>query len=499
MTKLSFSAKIRVMEKKNILIIFFLILLLAGVGIFYFYLKNIKVNQDIISYVPENAIFYAELDLQNKELKNFYAQNFRGKTRLELLLKNSNFFGKLSKYLINKSNKISLVIVEMENKLNKIWIINSDNIHELHALMPKGFNVSILNSKTIVLSENKDVLKLIKKINESEEKSKPIPVSELHKKIAKNFSNKNFFNIYFNAQYFKNKINSDDVIFPLILNNLNLDFNEPAFLNLKAEQNKIVYNFNALAKEKTDIKKFNITENLGQLVNLENKDIFATFFVSNLKDTFEFLTLDFLISEQKKVWEKKYNLDEKKIREITDYSAIFLAQSRNDRLDNKDVLDLDKYNYAFILKTNNNTEKVNEYKEYIKQLIKNIVAFKNPIEKIKKLPDDSESIELIADVNSIDFVSENNLEILDTKNFNFVLTINENNLIFGNSKKLIEQIEQKSSMQSKEPTCEFLTGSEALIMNTNKLTSGVLSFADKLILNFEQKGKKINLQGCLLW
>ncbi|MBU4360920.1 hypothetical protein KKA66_03690, partial [Patescibacteria group bacterium] len=289
MTKKLFSAKIRVMGKKNILIISFLIFLLAGVGVFYFYFKNIKVSKDIINYVPENTIFYAELDLQNQELQNFYAQNFRGKTRFELLLKNSNFFGKLSKYLIEKSNKISLVIVKDSEELNKIWIINANNIHELHALMPKGFNVSILNSKTIALAENKDALWLIKKTNEPEEESEPVPASELHKKIAKNFSNKNFLNIYLSGQYFQDKINSEDIIFPLILNNLNLDFNEPAFLNLKARENKIVYNFNALAQNKASFEKFNTVENLDNLVNLNDDEIFASFFISNLKDIFEFL------------------------------------------------------------------------------------------------------------------------------------------------------------------------------------------------------------------
>ncbi len=508
LTKRLFSGKINVMGKRNILIIILLISLLLGVGAFYFYLKNIKVSQDIINFVPENAIFYAELDLQNQELQNFNKQNFRGKTRFELLLKKSSFFGKLSKYLIEKSNKISLVIVDIkddpEYSGHKIWIINSNNIHELHALMPKNFNVSILNSNTIALSENKDALRLIKKINLSaseEENSKQAIASELHKKIAKNFSNDNFLNVYLNNQYLQNKINSSDLIFPLILNNLNLDFNESAFLNLKAENNKIIYNFNALSKDKTQIlgsKKFNSTENLLQLVDLENKNNFAAFFMADLENVFDFLTL-----EQKEIWQKKYNLDWKKIKKILNNSGIFIIEHKNNKIESRDVLNLQKYNYALIIPTDLETKKVIEYKEEIKQIIKNISAFKNPIEQIKKLLDNSKSIELIADPKSIKFISENDLEILDVENFNFAITMQDSNIILGNNKNLILEILNKQNGSTQEHganiNCDLLTGSEALIMNTNKLTSGILSFVDKLILNFEQKGKKVKLEGCLLW
>ncbi|MCG2686933.1 hypothetical protein L6278_02225, partial [Candidatus Parcubacteria bacterium] len=318
----------------------------------------------------------------------------------------------------------------------------------------------------------------------------------------KNFSNKNFLNIYLSGQYFQDKINSEDIIFPLILNNLNLDFNEPAFLNLKARENKIVYNFNALAQNKASFEKFNTVENLDNLVNLNDDEIFASFFISNLKDIFEFLFSEHLTLEQKEIWQKKYDLDDKKIKEIVNYSGIFLTQAKNNKLDNKDVLNLEKYNYALILKTDkDDIEKIDERKENIKQIIKNIAAFKNPVEKIKKLADSSSSIELIADPASIDFISENNLEILNVQNFNFVITTHNSNLILGNSKELITEILQDGSKQSDgaNTDCDFLTGSEALIMNTNKLTNGVLSFVDKLILNFEQNGKNINLNGCFLW
>jgi len=501
------------MSKKNIFILIFLISLLAGVGIFYFYLKNIKINQSIINYIPEQTIFYADFDLKNKELLDFYENNFRGKTRFELLLKNSNLFGELSKYLINKSNKISLLIVNYENNSEpleeKIWIISSNNIHELHALMPKDFNVSILNSKTIALSKSKTALRLIKKIDDLQ---KSTQTKALRKKISNNFSDKNFLNIYLSGKYLQNNSENSDTIFNLIFNpeysGLNLDFEQDSFLNLETDQNKIIYNFNSVAKDKSHpeysglgAKKFNKQEDLLQFTDLKNNEIFATFFSPDLQNIFDSLINKSVSEEQKNIWIKKYNLDFENINKILNNSGIFLMQNRNNKIDNEDLFNFDKYNYALIIKTNFNPEysgeKIKEQKENIKQIIKNILAFKNPVEQEKILPDKTKSIELIANPESITFIQENNLEILNIENFNFVITIYENYLILGNSKKLIQEI--LASEQTNFINCDFLTGNEALIMNTNKLTSGILSFIDKLIINFEQKNEKINLNGCLVW
>ena len=330
--------------------------------------------------------------------------------------------------------------------------------------------------------------------------------------MDKNFSDKNFLNIYLSGKYLQNNSENSDTIFNLIFNpeysGLNLDFEQDSFLNLETDQNKIIYNFNSVAKDKSHpeysglgAKKFNKQEDLLQFTDLKNNEIFATFFSPDLQNIFDSLINKSVSEEQKNIWIKKYNLDFENINKILNNSGIFLMQNRNNKIDNEDLFNFDKYNYALIIKTNFNPEysgeKIKEQKENIKQIIKNILAFKNPVEQEKILPDKTKSIELIANPESITFIQENNLEILNIENFNFVITIYENYLILGNSKKLIQEI--LASEQTNFINCDFLTGNEALIMNTNKLTSGILSFIDKLIINFEQKNEKINLNGCLVW
>ncbi len=178
------------MNKKTLITIIALVLLLAGLTALYFYLKKFKTTGDLTRYLPRQTGLYIEYNLKNKDLADFRQNNFRGGIRFEKLTLDSKFFGNLSPHLIKLANKISLLIIKHNNKWQRVWLVNSDNIHKYHALVPVNYFESILDSKTIALSKSRDALKIIKKIEPLTEHTAD------QRKILGKFSNKNFINIY---------------------------------------------------------------------------------------------------------------------------------------------------------------------------------------------------------------------------------------------------------------------------------------------------------------
>ena len=140
------------------------------------------------------------------------------------------------------------------------------------AILPAGFFVVNLDSKTIALSKKRKVLSLIKKIEHTNQQDK----------IFKNFIDKNFMNIYLSGNYLEYLNSKSDPLFSLILNNLNLDHKQLAWANLKVIDNKMVYNFLSESLDKQNFKKFK-NKDKEFLDNLVNQNDFIAFASANLK------------------------------------------------------------------------------------------------------------------------------------------------------------------------------------------------------------------------
>jgi len=465
----------------------------------YFYLRNFKVVDDLIHYMPQETELYIEFDLKDKDLLNFYENNFRGKSRFEKLMRDSNFFQDLSKDLIEQANKISLLVINHNNESHNVWLLAGDNIHKFHALLPTGYFESMLDSKTTALTKNRDVLKMIRQIEPMTEHT-----SE-QRKILNKFSDDNFMNIYMSGSHAEFLSTRPDPIYTLILNNLDLDYSKPSFLGLSTNENKVIYNFYGETNKEKDYKNFGGNVETPRW-GVSATDTFLQFHSPNLKNICQEV-ISIWSDDKKSEWSQKYEFEWKELEKILDNSGIIFMNSKSGPVDTDEILNLKKYNYALLI----NTDSSNDV-EKIKNVIKNILAFKYPSEIVKRLADGTQSTELVADSSKFEFSAKcaasdkecrdapvgRLIEFIQEQDFRFVIANSENYLIVGNSLNLIEDI-LNTNQDKKETACGIFTGNELAIINSKNLISGLLSYIDKAIINIEYNKKEIELKGCFIW
>ena len=491
-------------------IIIFLFLALTA-SLFYIYLKNFKTPQNLTYYMPQETIFYAEFNLKDKNLPKVYENNPRIKNRIGKLIQESGFYGELSPYLIDQANKVALLVVDYDNNWHKVWLVNSDNIHYLSALLPVDFYVSILNSRTIALSKNRDSLKLVKEVDPLTEYTRQ------QKEVLNKFSFNNFINIYLAGSYLKFLSKKNDPAFNLILNNLNLDYDQPAFLGLGIKEGKMVYSF--FAKTRLVSDRQNQKEVARQYLKGDDKnilkffpvdDLFLIFISPNLKDVFG--ELERLITEnQKEEWVQKYEFSWDEIESLLDHPGAIFVQGKDAKVSSKKIFNLSQYNYGLMIKTDLDKEEALGKIERIKKVVKNILAFKHPVEKAKLLPDGSQSIELVADTDEFSFNKDGNVEYYESQGFSFAMGCENGFLILGNSKNLVQQLlniqlNNKDEKAAYSPVfwdgfekCQLPFGQEMAVINSDQLTRGLLSYIDQVIISVVQEKDEVKLEGCLRW
>ena len=481
------------MNKKFFIFLIILFSLAAGAVLVYIYSKKLNVPDKLSYYMPRETVLYAEFNLKDKKLNEFYKNNFRGAVRFKRMLKISKFYAVLSKDLISRVNKVVLMIIPQDGKWHKVWLVQANNIYKLNALLPKNYYSSILNAKTLAVSKDRKILRRIHQVE---------PLAELSKEqinILNQFDKANFINIYLSGAYLKFLSERDDITYAFVLNNLDLNYAKPAYLGLVADNNKINYNFFALSNEEYNFKK------IGNFLPLiENKDLFLSFYVSNLKQVFE-LVKDSIINDKNwKDWPQKYEFDWNEVENLLDARGVVFAKLKNNaRVDTNDAFDLSKYNYGVLISLRQaQIEQKQILVEKIKKIVKNILAFKYPAKISKRLPDGSQSIELVADAQNFNFERDGDVEFYENPTYHFAIGTKGGYLILGNNKKLIKQILGSITIFDRRGIFRCAQTDkigQMLLMNSKQLLSGVLSYVDQILINIDQSQKKLDLEGCLKW
>ena len=73
------------MNKKVLITLIILICLAIIAGGIYIYSKNLRGLQKLTDYMPQETELYIEFNLKDKNLEEFYANNFRAQARFEKL------------------------------------------------------------------------------------------------------------------------------------------------------------------------------------------------------------------------------------------------------------------------------------------------------------------------------------------------------------------------------------------------------------------------------
>lgn len=482
---------------KKIYLIILLILLVIAAGIVYFYLKNYKVPEKLTAYLPRATGFYAEFNLKDKNLTDFKANNLRGQARFEGLITKTKFFGELSNYLLQETEQVAVLKFKEKDNWPVVWLVKSPNVKRLSALLPADYYSSILNNQTLAISKDRQSLKLLKEVSPLTEHTKE------QREILEKFSDNNFINIYLSSEYLEYLSSQPDPIYVLVLNNLKLDLNKPAFLGLKAANNYLVYDFQSKSSQENSQSSLD-DEIKNILSNFTNENLFLTFLVPGLNDILMDWDKEIISAEKKQEWSKKYEFQWDEVEELLNIPTIIFVQSKTPKIEKEEILTLDSYNYGLVLKTNWPAAEMLKKIELIKKVVKNILAFKYPSEKIKRLPDGTKSTELVAEPKQFKFTKENNLDFIQVDNFHFALGYQNNYLIMGNNKELLKNVLENLSQAANGnnipcPNEILSTGQELALINGRQLVEGLLSYVDETIIKIKQDGQDINLNGCLAW
>jgi hypothetical protein len=234
----------------------------------------------------------------------------------------------------------------------------------------------------------------------------------------------------------------------LILNNLDLDCEQAGYLGLNVDdEGNMHYFFEAQSKEKKKLENFS-SQQKDVISKLSIDDLFYVFISANLSHTLGDLESELFTVAQKNEWSSKYDFDWNKFEELLDNFGTIFVQANNQTTDTADLFDFRQYKYGIILEVDKNVEEV---KEKIKQVIKNILAFKYPSQIEKTLPDDTKIKQVVANPDRFSFDQEDGVEFILTDDFNFAIIKKDNYLILGNDKDLIKKVAEQHDVF---PTCE---------------------------------------------
>lgn len=486
-------------KKKTIFFIVLPLGLLLLALAFYIFSQKMSGSENLTMFMPRHTELYVEYNLKDKKLIEFGQTNFRGQTRWELLLKQAGFFGDLSPYLLREIDQLALLVVNTTpdaptGVYEKVWLIKADNIHRLSALLPAEYYYSNLNSKTIVITRSHALLKKVKPMD---------PLTEYsvdQRRALSKFDQQNFFKVYLSGTYAKFLANRNDALYFFLLNNLNLDYDQPVAYGLTAVGNKISFNFWAASVASQKNKDFKATaSSLLKFVNFKDKQApWLTLAAADLKAILNQLKTNLLSADQLTAWQTKYGFSWSELEEILDTAGVLVVENQHAQLANEAVLNTAQNNYVMVVATNFAAPRLKQTQDKIQQVIKNILAFKYPTSHKVRLPDGTSITEEVADPAVFKFETQAGVDFIQVKNFRWVMATQDNYLLLGNSKELLENI-LNNPTPADNLNCPLLTAQETLWLNSQRLSTGLLSFIDQLIINLKQDKKDLELTGCLLW
>lgn len=452
---------------KGLSISFGACLILAG--IFFVVFKQVKINEGLVEFMPANTGMFIEYDLNNKDLKNLQENNFRAKARLEAMFSQTSFFGDLSKYVTDNVERVALLtVLDEEQNWEKIWLVRANNIHQINALLPKDYYFSNLNSNTIAISTNHELLRELKS----------------NKLNFNKFKKDNFLNLYLTPEYLKFLQTQNTLEYFLILNNLNLDLDKEVQVELKAEVDKVVFELTGSKNESRKITNFKKDGN--DVLKFLNSDIgWLKVANANLENLYENFVKNYLNSDNQQELEEKFEFKFEDISQILNSnSGAIILDNSNNTLDQTNFVNLNNNSWVMVMNKNLNEEQIN----LIKKLAKKIVAYKYPRTISKTLADKTKSNQIVADADYFSFdKTENGIEYLFYKDFKLAIYTNENYFFLGNDLDLIKNV-SNNSLENKLDF-DFNKSYEASVINGQKFSFGVLRFFDKIIFGVEENSR----------
>ncbi|PIR05375.1 hypothetical protein COV56_03125 [Candidatus Kuenenbacteria bacterium CG11_big_fil_rev_8_21_14_0_20_37_9] len=477
-------------KKKIIILFFFALFSVSIVAIAFFVLCNKKSNhKTLIDYSPKNAIFFLEINLSGKNLKNFLNKGNATETVLEKFLIDNDFPRELwqAKEKIEKAALIEIPSEKNGYRSEKAWLVKSLNdVRELETLPLHNLYFSIIDKNTAIFSLSLYALNVL-----SETHAQDIKI-ESHDFVR---DNNNFIYGYFKNEYVKNFLSKESINYELMKNSKAVFREENIYWKINLMHNKIFFDIEVPLSSADELDNKD-DANVQELAPLNNAIVINKFNLSTLIDILK----AGLANQSDNSWEylekyleAKYKVRLSELYTFFDQPAILVVQPKNIITSLADALAIGNYYYTLVLeKSASNNDEALLYS--IETFIQNYLAFKYPSSKEIVLPDKTIGKELVADVK--DFVFEENsdyknLRTIKKNDFEFNYLNNENIISAGNNHKLLEMVLQSFfSTESKNGISYDMSFDFRIIDSqwTNSLGIGLFTnnvLSDKLYIHGE--------------
>lgn len=480
------------MGSKNLkilnIIILSVVVIAAGIFVFRKYFIN---NKNLTSYLPLETQAYFEYNPHDKNLIGLYENSKRVETRFWQLMMQVGFWGDIKPDLvIPHIKKAGAVILKFEDKWQPAWLLEASDVGQVEALLPVGYFVLPLDKNVFVVTEDQKVIRFFKK----QDKEQLIEQSDAQKFIYAKFNNYKFFNAYLSAEYVDYLERQKNEVSYLVLENVNLQENEPLYFGLRSDGAQIVFDLqadeinNSLEYLGQEISK----DNFVLMQNMANKNLNLILLqpklgdlINKLKEKFNF-DQDFL--------ENKYNFSWVDFEDLQKYPAVIFLKNKPDRLEAQELLNFENLDWAVLVNIPDSNKR-EEFYIKIKKFLSSYLAFKYPSWVSSKLADNSEAYILVADADAIEWKTENNTEYFSKDKDNFVLAKDNNGIFLSLNKNLLNLILENIGNGDIINTCPDFKGNELIFLNSQKFIHGLFSYIDRTLIFTQDNG----LKGCFMW
>jgi len=473
--------------------IFGVIILILAIALFFYYHYYFK-KDNLIKYVPQNAVLYSTFRLDNKLKDNQIIKNFLAQLKQDCNL--PDFDLDSLNYMLAYNSALAIIPNQKNNELSFDYLVILDFNGRPDYAQPfikyfqsQNWSAELLtnqalNKNVLLASNSKKVIARVKKIAVFQEPS-------LADKINVFLNLKDFNLSYLGKLY----LNLDSII-----ENLNL-IKDPRskllLLALKSENIKEIY-LGLIEKDSKLIleniaNEFNVDLNQPLLTNVPiNTGLILNFNngQEQFKKMYKFLAQDdpeyFYQLEKNKIMLEslyKFNLENDVLSFFTG-PAQLMADSQNHYLlavEATQITDLDS--------------KLNKLEEIAKQYL----ASQNPVETQKNLPDYTTITQIVKQPEKYKFIINeiNGIKIHSIRNngLEFAYLLKDNVLILANSGQKLEDLVKNVNLEDINDYVTYLNENNAnlsqnLLIKANYLQKLVpfLSFTNDLIMTEDLSG-----------
>ncbi|MFA5188806.1 MAG: hypothetical protein WC460_05590 [Patescibacteria group bacterium] len=417
--------------------IFGVILLIIAIALFFYYYLYFK-KDNLIKYVPANAILYSTFKLNNKLNENLLLRRDFELLKQDFNLPNLDY--KDLNYMAGYNMSVAIIPEVINNEINYSYLLiidfdgNANKARDLAQSFTENnwqaivSNNQVVNKNIFLASNSAKTMQTVKKIISKNQLSlaQNINVQLNLNKFSLDYQGK----IYFDFSYLADNLNNiKDIKTKLLIASLKADNLDNIYLGLKIKENKIFLQPLGFKNENQTSQPLmqKIPKNTGLIFNFNNGQK-------------QFQKIYMLLFQT----EQNYFNQLKKNKEYLE--ALYGFNLNNDILalfSNHAEIIADNDNH-YILAINlesdlNITEKVNKLENIIKQY----VAQQNPINKVKTLPDKTQIIQITKQPQNYNFQTEeiNNVPIhylIDSHEYAYF--IQNNTLFLANSKEKLEKL-----------------------------------------------------------